>query len=145
MEDEKKGIRAEEQAAANYLSGFNCAQSVIQALGSTEGLDVEPLVRMVTGLGGGIARQGEACGALVAGALWLGMAWGTVRPDESRADAYRLVETLTQGFRERAGALDCAAINGTEDFVSEEHKRRCSGLCGWTARSVLELLGDEKV
>ncbi len=39
---------------------------------------MEPLVRMVTGLGGGIARQGEACGALVAGTLWLGMARGTV-------------------------------------------------------------------
>ena len=140
MEGIEKNEAAQERAASNYLSGYNCAQSVMEALGNAEGLDVEPLVRMVTGLGGGIARQGEACGALVAGALWLGLAHGTAEADESRAEAYRLAEKLVEGFRARAGALTCAAINGTEDFTSEEHKQRCSGLCGWTAQAVLAIL-----
>ena len=138
-----KRENAEKRAEENYLSGLNCAQSVMEALGHAEGLDAEPLVRMVTGLGGGIARQGEACGALVAGTLWLGMACGTTTPEEPRAEAYRRVEELVGGFRERAGALTCAAINGTEDFSSEEHKRRCSGICAYTAGKVLAVLGDE--
>ena len=135
---------AGQRAADNYLSGFNCAQSVMEALGDAEGLDVEPLVRMVTGLGGGIARQGEACGALVSGALWLGMAHGTGRPDQPRAEAYRLVEEFAGRFREMAGALDCSTINGTEDFSSDEHKQRCSGICAHAARTVLAILEQEQ-
>lgn len=135
---------AEERAKGNYLEGLNCAQSVMEALGHAEGMDAEPLVRMVTGLGGGIARRGEACGALVAGTLWLGMACGTTTAEEPRAEAYAQVEKLVEGFREHAGALTCAAINGTEDFTSEEHRRRCSGICAYTAGKVLEILKETR-
>ncbi len=135
---------ARERARDNYLSGLNCAQSVMDALGQAEGMDAEPLVRMVTGLGGGIARQGEACGALVAGTLWLGIASGTATASEPRAEAYRVVGRLVEAFREHAGALTCAAINGTEDFTSEEHRERCSGICAFTAGEVLSILEAER-
>lgn len=135
---------ARERAGSNYLSGLNCAQSVMEALGYVEGMDAEPLVRMVTGLGGGIARQGEACGALAAGVLWLGTACGTTTAEEPRGEVYRVVGKLVEAFREHAGALTCAAINGTEDFTSEEHKRRCSEICAFTAAEVLAILEDER-
>ncbi len=137
-----------ERARENYLKGYNCAQSVMEALGHVEGLEKEDdlsLVRMVTGLGGGLARHGQACGALVAGVLWLGMAGGTTQPEESRQDHYQVVSELIRRFQEKTGHVDCASINGLEDFESDEHKRRCSQLAGWTAQAVLEMLtGDSR-
>jgi C_GCAxxG_C_C family probable redox protein len=132
--------KAEERARRNYLAGYNCAQSVMEALGHAEGIEVEPLVRMVTGLGGGLARHGEACGALVAGVLWLSMACGTVRPDEPRADAYGVIERLLDDFRESNASMACREINGLEDFTSEEHFRRCSEICARTAGGVISIL-----
>lgn len=132
------------RASENYLSGLNCAQSVMEALGHAWGLDAEPLVRMVTGLGGGIARRGEACGALAAGVLWLSTACGTSTAEEPRDEAYRVTNRLVEAFLERAGALTCAAINGTEDFTSDEHKRRCSEICACTTAEVLSILVEEQ-
>ncbi len=136
----KKRI-AEERARLNYLSGYNCAQSVLEALGYAEGIEVEPLVRMVTGLGGGLARSGEACGALVAGVLWLSMSGGTVLPQEPRGKAYEMAGKLLEPFRRRHGHLDCLSINGL-DYSREEHRRRCSGICAWTAGRVVSILHE---
>jgi|YNPNPStandDraft_1061719.scaffolds.fasta_scaffold38132_2 C_GCAxxG_C_C family probable redox protein len=133
--------RAGERARHNYLSGYNCAQSVLEALGHAEGIEVEPLVRMVTGLGGGLARRGEACGALTAGVLWLSMVRGTTRPEEPRGEAYELAGRLIEPFRRRHGRLDCMSINGL-DFSREEHRHRCSGICAWTARRVIDILEE---
>jgi len=138
---EDRRDRAAERARHNYLSGYNCAQSVLEALGHAEGIEVEPLVRMVTGLGGGLARRGEACGALTAGVLWLSMARGTTRPDEPRGEAYELAGRLIEPFRRRHGRLDCLSINGL-DFSREEHRHRCSGICAWTARRVIDILEE---
>ncbi len=141
-ESERSGRRerAGERARDDYLAGYNCAQSVMEALGHAEGIEVEPLVRMVTGLGGGLARTGEVCGALVAGVLWLSMACGTTRPEEPRAGAYEVMQELIEGFRKEHGHLTCLEINGLEDFTSEPHRRRCSSICRWTAAEVISIL-----
>ena len=99
---------AKEKAAALHADGFNCAQSVLGALGDYTGLDEKTALAIAGGFGGGVCC-GELCGA-VSGAV---MALGLVRPHatagdaESRAAVRRLTGEFTKNFRETFGCLRC--------------------------------------
>jgi len=59
----------EEQAKRNFNMGYNCAESVLLAVSEANGATrqrAQSLIpRIATGFGGGIARNGDVCGALV--------------------------------------------------------------------------------
>ena len=53
---------AKEKATALHMRGFNCAQSVLGALGEYTGLDEATALSVACGFGGGVSC-GEICGA----------------------------------------------------------------------------------
>lgn len=55
-------------AQERFAQGFNCSQAVFSAYASQIGIDNEAALKLATLLGGGVARQGNVCGA-VTGAL----------------------------------------------------------------------------
>ena len=55
----------EEKAVDLFINGYNCAQSVLGAFYSENGLDVDIAFRLANGFGGGV-RCGEACGPYLA-------------------------------------------------------------------------------
>jgi C_GCAxxG_C_C family probable redox protein len=65
-----------EVAVAKFLAGYNCAQSVLYAYGPDLGLEAETALKVATGLGAGMGRRGEVCGALTGGILVLGLKYG---------------------------------------------------------------------
>ena len=64
-----------ERAYALFCEGYNCAQSTFAALCPLTGLDQKTALRLASGLGGGVARQREVCGAV----LGMSMAAGLLR------------------------------------------------------------------
>jgi C_GCAxxG_C_C family probable redox protein len=62
-----------EVAADRFLSGYNCAQAILYAFGPDLGLDGETALKVATGLGAGMGRRGEVCGAVTGGILALGL------------------------------------------------------------------------
>lgn len=58
-----------EVAVEKFLSGYNCAQSVLFAYGPELGLDQERALKLATGLGAGMGRRDEVCGAVTGGVL----------------------------------------------------------------------------
>jgi len=56
--------------------GFDCAESVLLKVNSETGINMSPLFKITPGLSGGLAGCGDICGALVGGALALGMVYG---------------------------------------------------------------------
>lgn len=106
-----------EKAIARHTSGFGCAQSVASVFAEELGIDEVTAQKMAIGLGGGIGRQGEICGALSGGVLVLGMKHGVNSMDgEANKVAKNLVydldQKLTAQFRERTGAIRCNDILG---------------------------------
>lgn len=55
---------------------FDCAKAVLLEIGSKTGINMSPLLKITPGLSGGLAGCGDICGALVGGALALGMVYG---------------------------------------------------------------------
>lgn len=98
---------AKEKATALHERGFNCAQSVLGALGNYTGLDEETAMSVAGGFGGGVSC-GEICGA-AAGAV---MALGLVCPYSSedplaRAKVRKLSAEFNRQFRECFGCIRC--------------------------------------
>ena len=48
-----------EVATEKFLSGYNCAQAILYAVGTDLGLEAETALKAATGLGAGMGRRGE--------------------------------------------------------------------------------------
>ncbi len=101
-----------EAAMEKFSAGYNCAQSVLYAYGPELGLEGETALKMATGLGAGMARRGEVCGAVTGGILALGLKYGRgARQDRSATeDAYQKTLELMARFEQRHGSCLCRVL-----------------------------------
>ena len=135
---------AEREARAEELfsSGLNCAQSVFCAFSDEFGLDAELARRTSCGLGGGVGRMREVCGAVTGAALVLGLRHG---PD--KAEVYPLVQDFCAKFRAEAGSIICrellegtgATAGGAPEPRTEAYYRRRP--CAELVKLAVRLLG----
>ncbi len=94
-----------EKAEALFRSGCNCSQAVFTAFADELGLDEELAKRISCGLGGGIGRMREVCGAVSAAALVLGMRHG---PD--KMTAYPSIQDFCARFKSETGSIVCREL-----------------------------------
>lgn len=94
-----------ERAGELFLEGFNCAQSVFTAFCHRFGMDEETAKRVSAGLGGGVGRMREVCGAVSGAAMVLGSVVSAVSGDdqENKAKNYELVREFAERFKKRHG------------------------------------------
>lgn len=94
-----------EIAESLFLSGCNCAQAVFVAFADEFGLDEELAKRVSCGLGGGVGRMREVCGAVTGAALVLGMRLG---PEKTAA--YPAVQEFCAKFKAETGSIVCREL-----------------------------------
>ena len=101
-----------EKARSLFLEGYNCSQSVFTAFCDRFGIDEEAAKKISAGLGGGVGRQREVCGAVSGAAMVLGcIAAPTDGSDsEGKAKNYELVRVFSDRFRERHTSIVCREI-----------------------------------
>lgn len=101
-----------EKAGALFLEGFNCSQSVFTAFCDRFGIDEKTAEKISAGLGGGIGRQREVCGAVSGAAMVLGcIASATDGSDnESKMKNYELVREFSDRFRQIHGSIICREL-----------------------------------
>ncbi len=136
-----------DEAAATFDGGFNCAQAVLSAFAGEMGLERELALRIAGGLGGGMGRLGEVCGAVAGAVLVIGLRHGKHRPedDAAREETYRRVQELAAAFRARYGALRCRDLLGC-DLTTPEGRQRAHDegltrtLCPQLVRDVAEVV-----
>ena len=139
----------EEKAISNFKSGMNCSQAVFLAFSDDLGVDPELAKSMTVGLGGGVGRLREVCGAVSAAAMVLGMKYGNGGSDKS--EAYRKIQEFAARFREESGSIICAdrlgiPREGCPSYIAEERsdafykKRPCADICGDAARILEEMI-----
>ena len=100
------------KAAELFLSGYNCAQSVVIAFSDLTGLDEAFSARMASSFGGGMGRMREVCGAVSGMLLVLGLLYGYDTPgdDVSKKAQYTVIQQLSGKFREEVGSIICREI-----------------------------------
>ena len=101
-----------EMAAEKFLSGYNCAQAILYAFGPDLGLDAETALKVATGLGAGMGRRGEVCGAVTGGILVLGLKYGRSGQQDRSAteDTYQKTLELMARFEKRHGSCSCRVL-----------------------------------
>lgn len=141
--------RAEELFSQNY----NCAQSVYAASATGEGLSEAQRLALAAPFGGGIARQGEVCGALCGALLALGEAAGKAMADDpvaGRNALYERARQLTEAFRQAHGAILCRELTGCSlDTEAGQrsfkerglHQNLCTKLVAFAAEQVARMSG----
>ncbi len=145
-----------EQAQALFEEGYNCAQAVFLAFAEEQGLDRPTAARLVSGMGGGIGRLRETCGAVSSMVLAAGLLLGYDDPRDSEAKAalYAQIQTLANRFREKHGSLICRELLGPElagqgsvpDARTPQYyqARPCGRFCASAAGILEEFLKEQE-
>lgn len=147
-------MNIEEQAKQYFNSGYNCAESVLLAVcreyGYPESETIKFIPRIATGFGGGLARNGNLCGALSAAIMALGLALGRDDAKESRDPCYPASDKFYNEFTERFGHSSCRELTGLDMKNEQDRKKysdavhhdRCNPMVAWSARRVMEIIGE---
>jgi C_GCAxxG_C_C family probable redox protein len=97
-------------AAEKFAAGYNCAQSVAWAFADELGLDKNMLLKLATGLGGGMGHMQEVCGAVSGGVLALGAKFG--RDENGTRDQTNTTYAKTRELFARFQALHGTCLCG---------------------------------
>ena len=134
-----------EKAVALFATGLNCAQSVYCAFAEEFGMDAETAAKVSSGLGGGVGRLREVCGAVTGATLVLGMKYG---PDKTAV--YAKVQEFAAIFKKELGSIVCrellegtgATSGGAPEARTPEYyqKRPCSEIVRFAADTVANLI-----
>lgn len=99
-----------------FKKGYNCAQSVFCAVCEDFGIDFETGLKLSSGLGGGMGKLREVCGAVSAMFLLVGLKSGYTDPldDASKQALYEKIQKLAKRFENEFGSIICADLLGEE-------------------------------
>ena len=95
----------EERAEAAFRRGMNCAQAVVLAFAADYGLDEALAAKVACGLGGGVGRAREVCGAVTGAAVVLGLRHGA-----DKSVVYPHVQDFMARFRAACGSVVCREL-----------------------------------
>ena len=97
------------KARALFLSGYNCAQSVVGAFAEEIGLPMDTLMRLTSSFGGGMGGMRDACGAVTGMFMVAGLLYGYEEPgdDEEKKAHYARVRSLAEGFKAKYDTIIC--------------------------------------
>lgn len=106
-----------EKAKELFKTGLNCSQSVVTAFADVLGLSKTAAARLSCGLGGGVGRQREVCGAVCGAATVLGFLFGG-EDGRDKLSAYKKVQEFSNEFKRKNGSIICRELLG----LSNEQK-----------------------
>ena len=134
---------AADRAAELFSKGLKWSQAVFCAFADEFGMDAETAARISSGLGGGVGRMREVCGAVTGATLVLGMLLG---PDKDAV--YPAVQELCAKFKSENGSVVCrellagtgATVGGAAEKRTAEYyrKRPCVELVRCAAKLLEE-------
>lgn len=106
-----------DRAEMFFENGCNCSQAVFCAFATEFGMSEEQAKRISLGLGGGVGRMREVCGAISGSAMIVGLA----RPNASKAEAYELVRKIADEFKKTNHSIICKELLGLKEVNVNEN------------------------
>ena len=108
-----------EAAVACFQEGYNCSQAILSTYCEEFGLNKKTALQIACGLGAGMGRLQETCGAVSGAYLLIGLKYGKYlkEDDPAKEKTYALVQEFSRLFLERNGTTNCREILGV-DFLN---------------------------
>ncbi len=108
-----------------HSKNFNCAQSVAGAFSSVVDLDVDTLVKVCEGFGGGMGDYKECCGAVTGGIVILSLLNSNGNKESlTKKETYKLTTELRNKFVEKYDLTTCGVL---KDLSNDEYPNVCNG------------------
>ena len=150
-------MNEKERAVELFKEGFNCSQSVFVAFSHRFGVDEETAKKISAGLGGGLGRMREVCGAVSGASMVIGSICAATdgKDSESKQRNYELVREFADRFTKRNGSIICRELLGLdvkmeksaqpEKRTAEYYKKRpCVELVSDAVEILQELIKENK-
>ena len=150
-------MNEKERAVELFHEGYNCAQSVFTAFSYRFGIDEETAKKISAGLGGGVGRMREVCGAVSGAAMVIGSVCSATegKDSDSKQKNYELVQAFADRFIKRNGTVICRELLGLEEKMentakpdsrtAEYYKKRpCDELVGDAAEILAEIIKENE-
>ena len=133
-------------AQDRFAKGFNCSQAVFSAYTSDLGIDNEIALKLAAPFGGGVAHQGEVCGAVSGALMALGLGRGNATL-ENKDENYRLAEEFIKQFQERHGTILCRELIGhdlstPEGLLKAREQQVFASACPGFVKDAAELVKE---
>lgn len=137
-----------------FLSGYNCAQSIVLAYRDFTGLNLKTAATVSAPFGGGMGRLREVCGTVSGMSMITGFLFPNDNPEDRGAKTrnYTAVQELAERFRTENGSIVCRELLGLarrkdpptpSERTAEYYKRRpCVDYVGIAARIVGEKINS---
>ncbi len=111
-----------EVAIQKHIEGYNCAQAVLFAYSQALGLEPDTALKLACGLGAGMGRKGEVCGAVTGAILALGAKYGRGTNEDRPVTiaTYAKVRDLMDEFRAAHGTVICRELLNGCDLTTDE-------------------------
>lgn len=132
------------------MNGKNCSQAVFAAFAPSFGVSEETALQISVGLGGGVGRMREVCGAVSGSAMVVGLKC----PDLDKAGVYEKVREIAEEFKKTNHSIVCKELLGLskpetssspEARTSEYYKKRpCVKIVEDAALATEKILFGEK-
>ena len=106
--------QAPQRSVELFRSGFFCAESVLQAIAESQGVQSDLIPRIATGFCSGISRTGGMCGAVSGAMMGINLVAGRNSPAESLEDSYALAQKLISQFERQNGSVNCRQLIGCD-------------------------------
>jgi C_GCAxxG_C_C family probable redox protein len=134
-------------AQERFAQGFSCSQSVFCAFASKLGIAEETALKLTSPFGGGVAHQGQVCGAVTGALLALGLARGSATLAE-KDETYRIAEDFIRRFEERYGTLLCRELIGYDlrvpaEYQAAREQKVFKTLCPAFVGSAVEIVAEQ--
>lgn len=148
MENEEPVERVRQRARKNFTRGYNCAESVFEAVTNEIDLGLPAdSMRLASGFGGGVGLYGDTCGAICGAVLATGAAHGrrALPEGEARESAakskeqfygrpgiYRIFNQIPNRVEAKYGATLCRDLTRQwqGDWLCREHALNCREIIG---------------
>ena len=97
-----------DRAIKLFMEGKNCSQAVFAAFAPDLGLSEEMALAISVGLGGGVGRMREVCGAVSGSAMVVGLKY----PELDKTEVYEKVRLIADEFKKTNHSIICKELLG---------------------------------
>ncbi len=103
-------------ARSLFLSGYNCAQSVLLSFAPDLRYSGELAQKLASGFGGGMGKTQHTCGAVTGAIMVLGIMNGerVNNNEDLKAGSYQSVKDLMGAFSAEFGTTECKELIGCD-------------------------------
>jgi len=132
------------EAVACFKDNFNCSQAVFSTYCEEFGLDKKTALKIACGLGGGMGRLGEVCGAVSGAYLLIGLKYGKyVKEDEkAKEKTYEMIQEFTRLFKAKNRTTICRELLGVDLLTGDKQlaAERVKTICPKMVQDAAEIL-----